>query len=60
MGIIESGKSSIDNLREVDWVLVQTKRELEAFKEENFYEKNSDGTVNYKEDLVKRYLESIK
>ena len=63
MTTIENGKSSADNLKEIAWVQQQTKEELNTLTnnvESNFYEKNADGTVTYKMDLVKQYLNSIK
>jgi hypothetical protein len=63
MTTIENGKSSADNLKEIAWVQQQTKEELNTLTnnvESNFYEKNADGTVTYKMDIVKQYLNSIK
>ena len=62
--IINSGKSSAENLKEVAWVKEQTKEELNALTgsvEDNFfYTKEDDGSISYNMDLVKRYLDSLK
>ena len=61
--ILEWWRPQTDNLNEITWVLQQVKEELgnlENNTESNFYEKKDDGTVEYKMELVKRYLEYIK
>ena len=61
--VINEGKSSADNLKEVAWVQRQTKEELNNLTsnvEDNFYKKEDDGRISYNMDLVKNYLDSIK
>ena len=64
MTTIENGKSSADNLREIDWVKKQTTDALNSLSTDlasNFYEKSTDmKEVSYKMDVVKKYLDSIK
>lgn len=62
MTTIENGRSSADNLREIDWVSQQVKKELDKLNisvGDNFYEKKGD-SVEYNMTLVISYLESIK
>lgn len=64
MAIIENGKSSMDNIREVPWVEEQIKNELQDVAkdtETTFYEKNTEkNIVTYKMGVVKDYLNKIK
>ncbi len=49
MTTVENGRSSADNLREIDWVSQQVKKELDKLNISvgyNFYEKKGD-SVEY-------------
>lgn len=62
MGIIENGRSGVDNLNEIGWVKNLVQKELKSLNNNvatNFYERNGN-TVTYKMDLVKDYLDKIK
>ena len=54
----------MDNIKEVAWVQQQVKAELSDLRAgvsvDNFYTKEADGTVTYKMDVVKDYLNTLK
>ena len=69
MGMIENGRSSADNLKEISWVKENTKKELEAVKSEVtsldwkewFYSIDTNtGEVVYDMQAVKDYLTWLK
>ncbi|MBO7505047.1 hypothetical protein J6T66_02625 [bacterium] len=57
-------KSGAENIREVAWVQQQVKAELNDLKNDvsvdKFYETEADGSIKYKMDLVKDYLNTLK
>jgi len=63
MGVIENWHSSLDNIREVDWVKQQVNEELKALTtnvKDNFYKKEGDtDVVTYDMDVVKNYLSNL-
>jgi hypothetical protein len=64
--IADNKESSVDNIKEIEWIKQSIKKELEALQadvaeankvKESFFEKEN-GKVTYHMDLVKNYLES--
>jgi hypothetical protein len=62
--IDSADKSSVDNIKEVAWVQQQVRAELNDLRAgvtiDKFYTEEADGSVTYKMDVVKEYLNTLK